>query len=75
MLESCSTYICVIYSIQLVNTDFLDRIVLTDVTIPVMVVTTSMVLVILGVNPVGRDMSVRMVMKIFYISYVLIIGR
>ena len=54
------------YHLQLVRTDSLDRIVLTDVTTHVMVVIDSMVLVILGVTPDGKDMSVKMVMEILY---------
>ena len=52
----------VVYYLQLVFTDFLDGIVLSDVTTPVMVVTDSMVPVILGVTPDGTDMSVKLVM-------------
>lgn len=43
--------------------DFLDRIVLTYVTPPVMAVTTSMVLVIMVVIPDGKDLGVKMVKR------------
>lgn len=44
---------------------------LTDVMTHVMVVTDSMVHVILDVNPDGRDMTVKMVLEMLYIYYVL----
>lgn len=40
---------------------------LTAVTTPVMVVTTSMVPVIMAVTPDGREVTVTMVMEILYI--------
>ena len=49
---------------KLVHTDSLDWIVVRDATTPVMVVTTSMVLVILAVSPDGRDMTVILVMAV-----------
>lgn len=60
----------IIYYYQLAYTDFLDQIVLRDVTTPVMVVTMSMVYVILAVTPDGGDMIAKMVMKNMYIHCV-----
>ena len=60
----------VIFYIQLAHMDCLDRTVLTDATTHVMDVTDSMVLVILGVTPDGRDMTVNMVIRNVYMHCV-----